>query len=674
MRDSALRASASLPCPPESDNSSAAGKTGVPSRAQIRAPCDEADLREKNMAHIAHRRLRLTGTAGVVALGLIACQAAGQLPAHAPHSHVKGRSAPFSPEMDESMQAMMKAMAGSSKTGDPDHDFAAMMVPHHQGAIAMAKAVLEHGKDPVLRRLAQEIIVTQQQEIGVMKNRLSAKPAARGNTSLSMTQPGQEKTQPRTEGPVLPISSQDRVYTMDQTSNTVSVIDPAANRLLGVIRLGDPVPGSLSPLYKNQLLVHGGGFSPDHRTLATVSIGSNSVTLIDTATNKVKGVVYVGRSPHEAFFTPDGRELWATVRGENYVSVIDPVRMREKRRVTTANGPGMVLFRPDGKYAFVPSSFTPEVDVIDTRTYRVVARVPQASPFSPNLAVSRDGTEVWFTLKDSGKTQVMSARPPFRILATIDSGPITNHVTLVDNGAGRFAYVTVGGENVVKVYRRGRTPALVATIPTGDLPHGIWVSGDGARVYVGLENQDAVVAVDTLENRVIATIPVGQQPQQLLYVPRAVPHGTGAANLQPLGVAGKAGHLTLSPPKGERGHAHATVSVNALGALDLLQVAATGLQPGKNYMLWLTEHRTAPFGRKQALTMFTANASGAQVGQAIGLLREVLTPPRSAAAPSRRYLILTRAGGGAPVAVQDSYMPMPRPEDPSPEPAPDAGR
>src|SRR4026207_1347393 len=113
------------------------------------------------------------------------------------------------------------------------------------------------------------------------------------------------------------VSGHDRVYAADQTSNTVSVIDPAENKLLGVIRLGDPVPGALSPLYKGQLLVHGLGYSPDGKTLAVVSVGSNSVTLIDTATNKVKGVVYVGRSPHEPFFTPNGRELWVTVGGQN---------------------------------------------------------------------------------------------------------------------------------------------------------------------------------------------------------------------------------------------------------------------------------------------------------------------------------------------------------------------
>src|SRR5215470_7770643 len=81
------------------------------------------------------------------------------------------------------------------------------------------------------------------------------------------------------------ISSQDRVYSADQTSNTVSVIDPANNQLLGVIRLGEPVPTALSPLYRGALMVHGLGYAPDGKTLAVVSVGSNSITLIDTSTN-----------------------------------------------------------------------------------------------------------------------------------------------------------------------------------------------------------------------------------------------------------------------------------------------------------------------------------------------------------------------------------------------------
>src|SRR5690349_12262516 len=152
--------------------------------------------------------------------------------------------------------------------------------------------------------------------------------------------------------PDIPISHQDRVYSAEQYSNTVSVTDPVDNKLLGTIRLGDPLPANLSPLYKGQLLVHGMGFSPDHRTIDVVSIGSNSVTFIDTATNSVKHITYVGRSPHEAFFTPDGREVWVVVRGESYVSVLDGTTYEEKTRITVPNGPGMTIFSPDGKYGY----------------------------------------------------------------------------------------------------------------------------------------------------------------------------------------------------------------------------------------------------------------------------------------------------------------------------------
>ena len=83
------------------------------------------------------------------------------------------------------------------------------------------------------------------------------------------------------------ISTRDRVYTADQSSNTVSVYDPSTNRLLGQIVLGQPKPDVLSPIYRGQANVHGLGFSPDHHTLAVVSTASNAVTFIDTATNRV---------------------------------------------------------------------------------------------------------------------------------------------------------------------------------------------------------------------------------------------------------------------------------------------------------------------------------------------------------------------------------------------------
>ncbi len=82
---------------------------------------------------------------------------------------VVSNSISFADLMDQSMAIMNQGMAQAPMLGNPDHDFASMMIPHHQGAVDMAKIELLYGKDPALRRLAQEIIVSQGSEIAVMQ-------------------------------------------------------------------------------------------------------------------------------------------------------------------------------------------------------------------------------------------------------------------------------------------------------------------------------------------------------------------------------------------------------------------------------------------------------------------------------------------------------------------------
>lgn len=474
--------------------------------------------------------------------------------------------------------------------------------------------------------------------------------------------------------PDIPISHHDRFYTADQFSNTVSVIDPADNTLLGVIRLGAPQPANFSPLYKGQLLVHGMGFSPDRRTLVIVSIGSNSVTFIDTATNAIKHVTYVGRSPHESFFTQDGKEVWVTVRGENYVSVLDGTTYEEKTRITMNNGPGMTIFSPDGKYGYVCSSFTPETVVIAVADHTIVGRVPQASPFCPNIAATPDGTQVWFTLKDTGKTEVFNAQPPFDVLRTIDTGPITNHVNIVRNAHGQFAYVTVGGLNEVKVFRTNDF-SLVATIPVGKLPHGIWPSGDGTRVYIGLEIDDKMIALDTLTNTVIATAPIGQAPQGVAYVPNAVPERTGpelgnaamsvadagmagpagTGALQPIGLAGQAARylLAMAPPGDAATAAKPPTSVSLYdqGLVQVLEASVTGLEPMRPYVLAFSE-RADGGGKLEPLQDFMTNPAGSAIVNSVGPIRQIV---QGAENTSRRYLVIAPGSAtqpGKPVQVQ----------------------
>lgn len=457
---------------------------------------------------------------------------------------------------------------------------------------------------------------------------LAAAPAIAGQAPYSADRPD------------IPVSRQDRFYTADQFSNTVSVIDPAENRLLGLIKLGDPIPGNLSPLYRGQLLVHGMGFSPDRTTLAVVSIGSNSVTFVDTATNAIRGVTYVGRSPHEALFTSDGSEVWVTVRGENYIAVLDGKTYREKTRITVPNGPGMTIFSPDGEYGYVCSSFSPETVAISTADHTIVGRVKQVSPFCPDIAATPDGKQVWLTLKDVGKTMVFDARPPFSVLKVLDTGAITNHVNIARNANGQFAYVTVGGVNAVKVFRTD-TFDLVATIPTGALPHGLWPSGDGTRMYVGLENEDGAAALDTLQNSVVATLRLGQAPQGVVYVPGAVPTGDGTPNLVALDTVGQVLKLALAGPDGRR---LTQVSLFDQGQVQVLQASVTGLEPKKPYVLALA-HNPNGTGTLQPLAGFMSNPAGAAIVNSVGPIRQMV---QASAAPTRRYLVIAP---GSPNAI-----------------------
>jgi YVTN family beta-propeller protein len=458
--------------------------------------------------------------------------------------------------------------------------------------------------------------------------------------------------------PDIPVGHHDRVYSAEQFSNTVSVTDPVDNRLVGVIRLGDPQPGNFSPLYKGQVLVHGMGFSPDHKTIAVVSIGSNSVTFIDTATNAVKHTTYVGRSPHEAFFTPDGKEVWVTVRGEDYVAVLDGQSFEEKSRIKVPAGPGMQIFSPDGKYGYVCSSFNPETVVITVADHQIVGHVRQDSPFCPNIAATPDGKQVWFTLKDTGRTVVFDAQPPFSVLKSIDTGPITNHVNIVHNAKGTFAYVTVGGRNEVKVFRTDDF-SLVATIPVGKLPHGVWPSGDGSRVYVGLENADGMAAIDTVTNKLIATSPIGQAPQAITYVPNAVPEGDGTQGLQQLDVAGRATHLELGAVEGQKtvgtvgsaggggDKAPTSVSLFDQGLTQIFQASVTGLQPKMPYVLVLSSEPNGR-GRQEELASFTTNPAGSAIVNAVGPIRQIVQGEEQM---PRRYLAIAEGHADKPGPV-----------------------
>ena len=119
----------------------------------------------------------------LVAAGLLAFGCLGVAHAQHPGAHVHGEPVTraqygksferFAGEMNVGMEKMMSDMHTPGYTGDPDIDFLAMMIPHHEGAVDMARLVLQHGNDPVTRKLAEDIIASQRVEIEGMQRRLS---------------------------------------------------------------------------------------------------------------------------------------------------------------------------------------------------------------------------------------------------------------------------------------------------------------------------------------------------------------------------------------------------------------------------------------------------------------------------------------------------------------------
>ena len=117
-----------------------------------------------------HCRTRLARTAALGAVFVLSLASIGGC--GTPFSSAGAHSA-FDREMDESMARMMKDMHAPGYAGNVDVDFLAMMIPHHAGAVDMARLLLQHGHDPATRQLAEEIIAGQTVEIESMTRRLA---------------------------------------------------------------------------------------------------------------------------------------------------------------------------------------------------------------------------------------------------------------------------------------------------------------------------------------------------------------------------------------------------------------------------------------------------------------------------------------------------------------------
>ena len=417
------------------------------------------------------------------------------------------------------------------------------------------------------------------------------------------------------QAPALPnsqiISSYDRVYTADQDSNTVTVIDPKSNVVMGTIPFGnirmDTNADMLGAMYAKEIDVHGLGFSRDGRHLVVVCVTTNSVHVIETATNRIIRTVYVNRAPHEAFFTPDGHYIWVAERGANTLAIIDWRQGRIVGRIETEDGPSKVVFSPDGRTAYVNHLRASMLDVIDVNGRRVVQRVgiPEGAGGSSDEAISPDGREVWLGMPVNGRTTTVFNTNTSRVEAVMDTGPRTNHPNFVTVDGVNYAYLSVGDLNQTLVFRRemnGKPPTLVKAIRnSGAGPHGIWPSVDNSRIYVALQYSDAVDVIDTKSMTVIDTMRVGQSPMALVYVARSEP--AGALHLSRQGLDRR---IELFPIKVQGSMGAGTAQVRSMPGIDEVTIDVRGLPANRDFTVYAMRGQEAT-----ALLTATSSAAGA---------------------------------------------------------------
>lgn len=341
---------------------------------------------------------------------------------------------------------------------------------------------------------------------------------------------------PALPGKGAPISATDRIYTGDQSSNTITVIKPLTGEVLGTIALGDNrLTDVLGPQYQKSVNSHGLGFSRDGKYIVSLSVTSNTVTVIRCEDNTIQSQTSSDRQSHEAFFAADNRTVWVGTRGVDRIDIIDGINGGILGYVESYGGPSKVLFSPDGSTAYANHIRGPWVSIIDVASQRVVHNITGlADVFSSDMMLSADGLRLWVAHKMVGKISIISTAQR-KVISVLDTGVETNHPNFATVDGIVYGFVTVAAVNLTRVYKQpdpNRAPVFVRDIPASGIePHGLWPSPDNTHMYVVNEHSDTVDFISLKTWSVAKTVKVGQEGQALVYVANAVPTGNGTQNL-----------------------------------------------------------------------------------------------------------------------------------------------
>lgn len=406
-------------------------------------------------------------------------------------------SAEFTKAYVDAMNAMHGPMMDGVMAEDPDFAFVRGMIPHHQGAIDMAKIVQQYGDDPQTKAWAGQIIEAQEGEIAEME--------------AWLTENGD--TQPFDLG-----QTGGTVYSADEGGSTISAINLSTGAVSTVSIPVAPHNVDLTPDGRFLLAV-GTPASGDHGPQGHGHGGDAAgllVMLDPQGLTKPAVTVEVGAHPAHVVADTQGR-AYVSLSGADEVAVVDLANASVIERIETGAYPHGLRLSPDGAELHVANVEDGSVSIIDTASLAEAARIPVGTA-PVQVGFTPDGRQVYVSLRDENRVAVIDTATR-EVTGRIDVGP--NPIQMIVTPNGDFVYVANQGteaapNDTVSVIETA-AGHVVETIITGSGAHGVSVSADGAFVFVTNIADDSVSIIDTESQNVAETVPVGDRPNGIVY-------------------------------------------------------------------------------------------------------------------------------------------------------------
>ena len=312
-----------------------------------------------------------------------------------------------------------------------------------------------------------------------------------------------------------------RVFVSNEMSGTVSVVDPAARRVVRTIPVGKRPRGIRASADGRTVFVALSG-SPiagpgvDESTLPPPERQHDGIGLIDVESGRLTRVLKGGTDPEQFAISADGRRLFVANEDAGQATVLDIESGEIVKTIQVGGEPEGVDLSPDGKFVYVTSEADSRVFVIDTDRLEVATVIavgarPRSTGFLP------DGARAYVSAENEPAVYVIdtASHTVLKAIGLVD--PRLKPMGVVAATDGRHVYVTTGrGKTLVKIDPRSHD--IVGSLEVGERPWGVAMSPDGATLVTANGPSNDVSIVDAVNWTVIGRVPVGERPWGAVFV------------------------------------------------------------------------------------------------------------------------------------------------------------